>query len=57
MLLWLTNLDFAGSEIVFFVSGAIPIVAAADIIAQYEAQIIAQYEAQITAESDGEVSI
>jgi len=56
MLLWLMNLDFAGSEIAFFVTGAIPILSAADIIASYEAQIIAQYEAQITAESESEVS-
>ena len=55
MLLWLMNLDFAGGEVVFFVSGAIPVRGAADVTAQYEAQIIARYEAQITAESEGEV--
>ena len=48
MLLWLMNLDFAGGEVSFFISGAIPVLAAADIIARYEAQIIV--------ESDGEVS-
>jgi hypothetical protein len=56
MLLWLMNLDFAGGEVAFFVSGAIPIRGAADIIAQYEAQITARYGAQITAESEGNVS-
>ncbi len=57
MLLWLMNFDFAGSEVAFFVSGAIPITAvAADIPAPYEGQIIAKYEAQITAKAEGEVS-
>lgn len=50
MLLWLLNLDFAGG-LGFFISGEIPIKAAADIIAQYEARIIAPYEAQITVEA------
>ena len=56
MLLWLMNLDFAGGEVAFFVSGAIPVLGAADIIAPYEAQVIAPYEAPITAESEGTVS-
>jgi len=56
MLLWLMNLDFAGGEVAFFISGVIPVRGAADITARYEAQIIAKYEAQITAESEGEVS-
>ncbi len=56
MLLWLMNLDFAGGEVTFFISGAIPVRGEAAIIAPYEAQIIAKYEAQITAESDGIVS-
>jgi hypothetical protein len=58
MLLWLLNLDFAGGDVVFFISGEIPIEAVqANIVAQYEARIIAPYEAQIDVESDGEVSI
>lgn len=48
MLLWLMNLDFAGSETVFFISGEIPVLA--------EAAIIAQYEAEINIQSDGTVS-
>lgn len=55
MLLWLMNLGFAGGEVGFFISGAIPVRGAANVIAQYEAQITAQYEVQITAESEGEV--
>lgn len=56
MLLWLMNLGFAGGEVAFFVSGAITVKGAADIIAPYEAQIIAPYEAPITAALEGEVS-
>lgn len=57
MLLWLMNLDFAGGEVAFLVSGAIPIEAvAANIIAQYEASIIAPYEPSITVQSNAEVS-
>jgi len=56
MLLWLLNLDFAGSETIFLISGQIVVKAAPDTIAQFEAEIIAPYEAEIIAESDGEVS-
>lgn len=57
MLLWLRNLGFSGSDIAFFVSGAIPITAvAADIPAQYEAAIIAPYESSIPVEASAEVS-
>ncbi len=57
MLLWLMNLDFAGGEVAFFVSGAIPIEAVtADIIAQYEASIIAPYDPSIPVEANAKVN-
>ena len=49
MLLWLMNLGLAGGDTVFFVSGAIPLVA--------EAAIIVQYEADIIVPTDGSTSV
>lgn len=49
MLLWLMNLDFAGSSLTFFISGEIPVEAV-------NADIPAQFEAVITIQSDGTVS-
>jgi len=49
MLLWLMNLDFAGGEVAFFISGEIPVEAVvADIPAQYEAAIIVQSDSTVS---------
>lgn len=57
MLLWIRNLRFKGSEVVFLVSGAIPIQYEAVITAQYEATIPVNYEAEIIVQTEAKVSI
>ena len=57
MLLWIRNLKFSGSDLVFLVSGAIPIQYEAAINIQYEAGIPVLYEADVILQTESEVSI
>jgi len=57
MLLWLRNLRFRGSDLVFFVSGQIPVQYEAVISVQAEPAITVQYEDTITIQADSTVSI
>jgi hypothetical protein len=57
MLLWIRNLNFAGIDTSFFISGRIPVKYEATVFIRYEDGIPVRYDPSITAQSENVVSI